>query len=81
MRKRFGLLNNIALWHYSGTADFVENAESVMSSFLESGPDNWTSVEQRIPVVVGTLDDYCLDNLVDRIDLLKLDTQGFEPNV
>ncbi|MGO9302448.1 MAG: FkbM family methyltransferase [Candidatus Korobacteraceae bacterium] len=75
------ILNNIALGRHSGTAELVENTESVMSSFLELGSDSWGAVKQKIPVIVGTLDDYCSDNSVDRIDILKLDTQGFELEV
>ena len=30
---------------------------------------------------IDTLDEYCKNNKIDKIDLLKIDTQGFEPEV
>jgi FkbM family methyltransferase len=75
------ILNNVALGRHAGTADFVENSESALSSLLEFGPDSWGTVKGKIPVTVATLDAYCVENQVERIDVLKLDTQGFEMEV
>jgi FkbM family methyltransferase len=75
------VLNNLALGRYNGTADLVENTESVMSSLLEFGPDSWGSVKKKTPVAVSTLDEYCTGKMVESIDILKLDTQGFELEV
>jgi len=74
-------LNNVALGRHAGIADFAENSESVLSSFLEFGPDSWGTVTGKIPVAVATLDEYCAERGVERIDALKLDTQGFEMEV
>jgi FkbM family methyltransferase len=38
-------------------------------------------VEERVQVDVGTLDDYCATHNVQRIDLLKIDVEGFERHV
>jgi FkbM family methyltransferase len=74
-------LNKIALGHCVGTAEFSENTESVMSSFLELGPDGWGSIKRKTSVNVSTIDEYCAQNAVERIDILKLDTQGFDLEV
>jgi FkbM family methyltransferase len=74
-------LNNVAFGRQAGTADFVVNSESVLSSLLEFGPDSWGTMEGKIPVTVATLDGYCRQNNVERIDVLKLDTQGYEMEV
>jgi FkbM family methyltransferase len=74
-------LNNMALGRRAGTADFVENSDPALSSLLEFGPDSWGSVTGKIPVTVATLDQYCVAQRLERIDVLKLDTQGFEIEV
>jgi FkbM family methyltransferase len=74
-------LNNVALGRHAGTADLVENTESTLSSLLEFGPDSWGKVKGNTAVTVATLDQYCVGSMVDRIDILKLDTQGFELEV
>ena len=38
-------------------------------------------IKQRVHVDVKTVDDYCADLGVDAIDILKLDTQGFDLKV
>jgi FkbM family methyltransferase len=74
-------LNNLALGRQPGRADLRSNSESVMSSLLELGPDGWGKVEQKISVPVNSLDSYCAERGIDQIDVLKLDTQGFELEV
>jgi FkbM family methyltransferase len=75
------VLNNVAFGRQAGIAEFVVNSESVLSSLLDAGPDIWGTVKGKIPVTVATLDEYCASNNVERIDVLKLDTQGFEMEV
>ena len=41
--------------------------------------DNFTKEKQKIEI--RTLDDYCMENNLDDIDLLKIDTQGYEDKV
>jgi FkbM family methyltransferase len=74
-------LNNVALGRHAGTGNFVENSESALSSMLEFGPDSWGTVKGNIPVTVATLDEYCVANQIEKIDVLKIDTQGFEMEV
>jgi FkbM family methyltransferase len=75
-------LNDVALGSVSGTAEFVENTEPTMSSFLEPGAATWWGqIKQRLQVRVRTVDEYCDEHRIDHIDILKLDTQGFDLEV
>lgn len=74
-------LNNVALGRQAGTADFTVNSELVLSSLLEFGPDSSGYEQGKIPVTVATLDAYYAANKLDRINVLKMDTQGFEMEV
>jgi FkbM family methyltransferase len=83
LRKNVGHLpdvyvNNFGLGSRREQRAFVENSETVMSSFLEPGPDGWGKVTDRPVMEVRTLDDYCADRGVGRVDVLKCDTQGYE---
>ena len=76
------VLNDVALGSAPGTAEFVENTEPTMSSFLEPGAATWWGeVKQRVQVRVNTVDEYCDENRIDYIDILKSDTQGFDLEV
>jgi FkbM family methyltransferase len=74
-------LNNFALGAEPGVLDFIENTHPTMSSFLEPGVASWGEIKQRVQVNVKTVDDYCADLGIDAIDILKLDTQGFDLKV
>src|SRR5262249_47267521 len=52
-----------------------------MSSLLPLGQDGWGRVNARTTVKVLTVDQYCSERGIQRIDLLKSDTQGFELEV
>jgi hypothetical protein len=52
-----------------------------MSSFLQPAETAWGRIVRETPVEVVTLDDYCRDGSIERIDVLKTDTQGFELEV
>ena len=71
-------LNNCALGAQPGVQEFIENTHPTMNSFLEPGVASWGAIKQRVQVDVKTVDDYCVDLGVDAIDILKLDTQGFD---
>jgi FkbM family methyltransferase len=73
--------HNIALGSKPGTQVFSENSTSVMSSFLPTGPEGWGEVTQRREVTVSTVDDFCGQNGINFIDLLKSDTQGYDLEV
>ncbi len=74
-------LNSDALGAAPGSAEFVENTESTMSSFLEPGPVCWGEIKRRVQVRVTTADQYCDEHRIDSIDILKSDTQGFDLEV
>jgi len=74
-------LNNCALGSQPGTVELNEHVASDMSSMLEIGSDGWGEVKARVPVEVRTLDEYCSEHEVERLDLLKSDTQGYDLEV
>lgn len=74
-------LNNFALGSCSETRPFIENTETVMGSFLEPGSITWGEVTCTRLVDVSTVDDYCADRGIARINVLKTDTQGFDLEV
>lgn len=74
-------LNNCALGSQAGHADFVENSLSDMSSILEPSIECKGTIQNRYPVDVTTLDDYCAERNIPAIDILKSDTQGFDLEV
>jgi FkbM family methyltransferase len=76
-------LNNIALGSSieEKTLLEMEDARADMNSFLEPGPDSGVQVLQRNKVSVSTVDDYCKQKSITRIDVLKSDTQGFDLEV
>ena len=88
------LLNNYALGEKKGEKNFNISAQTGASSFNKINQNSeWievrskeykTSIENFITsakVNICTLDDYCLKNKIDTIDLLKIDTQGYEDRV
>lgn len=74
-------LVNAALGAAQGRQEFQENSRSDMSSFRRLGPAGWGEVVRETEVTVDTLDGYCRANGIDRIDILKSDTQGYELEV
>jgi FkbM family methyltransferase len=86
LRERYGddpliHLNRVALGARREERKLFENVSSEMTSFLPLGEHGWGSVAATTLVPVETLDDYSERAGVARIDLLKLDTQGFELEV
>ncbi len=71
-------LNQYAVGSKPGIAQFNENSESTMSSFLELGSAGWGSIQRKWEVETVSLDSYCEARGIERIDLLKSDTQGFD---
>jgi FkbM family methyltransferase len=74
-------LVNAGVGAVPGTELLLENAHSDMSSFLAPGPATWSTVVRRTPVDVTTLTSYCREHDISRIDLLKIDTQGYDLEV
>ncbi|QMW00541.1 FkbM family methyltransferase [Spirosoma foliorum] len=77
-------LHQLALGEQIGVAEFRNYAQSELSSFLPVNPDRSENIfaEEKLmlteSVQVNTLDNFCSDRGIEQIDLLKIDTQGFE---
>lgn len=74
-------LRNCALGSSSGQMTFFENTETYMSSLLPLGKYGYGTIKQETLVKVETIDQFCQEKNIGRIDLLKVDTQGFELEV
>ena len=74
-------LNRCALGATDGELTLIENEHSELSSFLPPGRTSWGRICHETKVPVQTVDRYCSENGVDRIDVLKSDTQGFDLEV
>jgi FkbM family methyltransferase len=75
------VLNNVALGPRAESRLFLDNDHDDMSSFLEPSVTAWGEIRDRYPVEMITLDDYCRTHGIERIDILKIDTQGFDLQV
>ena len=77
-------VHQLALGEREGVAEFRNYKHSELSSFLPLHADKAENIFAEEEVVsvesvqVATLDGFCSANGIDRIDLLKIDTQGFE---
>jgi FkbM family methyltransferase len=71
-------LFNLALGSERGKMLLHENSSSDMSSFREIGETGWGSISKSTEVDVRTLDDFLADKGVEHVNLLKIDTQGFD---
>lgn len=77
------ITTNAALSNTSGTSSFYITALDDASSLLPSKKTNSTfdkymASKSTIDVKTTTIDDECKKNKIKCIDILKLDTQGFE---
>ena len=89
------ILNNFALGEKEYEKDFYINAKTGTSSFYKLKPNTeWlkirskeykTKIQEFTTEVkqtkIVTLDSYCNKNNIKNIDILKLDTQGYEDKV
>jgi FkbM family methyltransferase len=81
-RTNFSCLN-LALGSQSGEFEMFEYESSVLNSMV---PDAHFAVRfgtegRRVPVQCTTLDGFCSENSIDALDVLKIDTEGFELEV
>jgi FkbM family methyltransferase len=79
---------NKALGEVAGKAEFHENGFHQTNSFLPAAARsgeyfgaNVLGCRNKIEVEVTTLDNYCRQQSIGQIDLLKIDVQGFELSV
>ena len=73
--------NNLALGGEPGSAVLNKHSESQMNSLLELGPDGWGKYQTAQPVAVDTIDRYLVRENIASVDLMKMDTQGYELHV
>jgi FkbM family methyltransferase len=75
------ILNNLALGARPGNATFFESeAGTPMSSLLQPGTECWGGggVRETLQVQVTSVDEYCHQRGIKLIDILKIDTQGYD---
>lgn len=86
LKNKASKMRNVHVWNYAvgaspGSLVLNENTHQNMSSFLEIGEDGWGTIEHKTTVPVTTIDEFCKEQKIERIDVLKIDTQGFELEV
>jgi FkbM family methyltransferase len=74
-------INPIALGAAVEDREFVEHESSANSSFLRPDRECQGETVRTVKMHIGTVDDYCAANKIDAIDVLKIDTQGFDMEV
>ncbi|MDP4286114.1 MAG: FkbM family methyltransferase [Bacteroidota bacterium] len=79
-------LNNKAVAQHKGNADFnvYEEEYSSWNTFAKRPLENYgikIAPPLSIVVPVISIDDYCRENFIESIDLLKIDVEGAELNV
>lgn len=74
-------LNNAALGARAESRTFFDTDPPDMSSLREQSADAWGTIKSAYAVDVTTVDDYCAARAIERIDILKSDTQGFDLDV
>ena len=72
---------NVALGSSSRRQIFLENSCSDMSSLLPMGERCWGQIEKETEITVTTLDEFCAERGIQHIDILKIDTQGYDLEV
>ncbi len=77
---------NEALTDYIGTTDFHINHSSLTNSILKSSNIKYNSsdvygTKEKITVRANTVDNFCLENGVDKIEIFKIDVQGADLQV
>lgn len=88
------ILNNYAMGETPGKKTFNISAQTGASSFNNINLNSkWAKVRSKefnksinqfissTEVKISTVDDYVFDNNIENIDLLKIDTQGYEDKV
>lgn len=76
---------NFGFGSAAGSKALTVNKVSGGNSFLEISPaisefaqGAWTEPVGKVSAEIRTLDDFCRENSIKEIDLVKIDTQGFE---
>ena len=88
------VLNNFAMGELPGEKEFNINHYTGSSSFLNIKESNWLNfkskkfniepknfLKNKEKIKIETLDNYCQKNNIKNIDIVKIDTQGYEDKV
>lgn len=86
LKKNSSTMKNVEIWNLGigssiSTLLLNENTGSDMSSFLELGQAGWGEIKNKTEVSVTTIDQFCQEQNIEIIDVLKIDTQGYEHEV
>lgn len=73
--------HHLAFGAEPGTATIHLRANSVWNSLLPYNNDPSNSAGQSQSVTIATIDNFCQENAISAIDLLKTDTEGFDLKV
>lgn len=73
-------LNNKAVGHEKGSLEFNEYSWSALNSFFKRAYTKSEIIDTYFVDIIS-VDDYCNENDIPYINLLKTDTEGFELNV
>ncbi|WP_157804965.1 FkbM family methyltransferase [Confluentibacter lentus] len=74
------ILNNIGISDKEGILEFNEYSWDAMNSFLQRAYGK-AQILETYKVNVTTIDDYCDENQIKNVHILKSDTEGFELKV
>jgi len=79
-------LHHCALGKETGQREFINYESSCLSSFLtmEDAAENRFKdmpIKSKEQVAISRVDQFMIEHAIDQIDLLKIDTQGFEMDV
>ena len=69
------IINNLAVGNKDGTSKFYEYGPSEISSVHKNDDKE---EKKPISVPIATIDNYCYSNNIDKIDFLKIDTEGHD---
>jgi FkbM family methyltransferase len=72
------VINNCAVGDANGEVDFCIARDSAFSSLIDTGRK---AVIETTKIPMVTLDSYCSEHNLPRIDILKVDVEGAEPAV
>jgi FkbM family methyltransferase len=83
LEKNVSHLSNVWAWNCAlgaaaGQMPLLENQLPEWSSLLPLGESGWGSVERETLVDVRTIDEFCVEKGIRKIDILKSDTQGYD---
>ena len=75
-------INNVGVSNENTVKPFFKRNVSSQSSFLEEPQSKaLNNLEETLLVETVRIDDFCLENDIDYIDILKIDTEGLELEV